>query len=85
MRTLAFRRHQEAKRKAWVKRTIKYGSLTPTRIGILAHSPALCSCYGCGNPRKYFGESKVSELRVIEAMRCEIDTINKSYYSDLSF
>ena len=76
MRTLAFRRHQETKRKAWVKRTMKYNwsnSLTPARIGILAHSPALCSCYACGNPRKYFRESKISELRVIEAMKSEID------------
>ena len=78
MRTLAFRRHQESKRKAWVKRTMKHNwsnGLTPARVGILAHSPALCSCYACGNPRKYFGESKINELRVIEAMKSEIDNL----------
>lgn len=76
MRTLAFRRHQESKRKAWVKRTLKHnwaGSLTPTRIGVLAHSPALCSCYGCGNPRKYSGEGKISEIRLLESMKLEIN------------
>lgn len=76
MRTLAFRRHQETKRKAWVKRTMKhnwYNGLTPARIGILAHSPALCSCYACGNPRKYSGESRISELRIVEAIKLEID------------
>ena len=85
LRTLAFRRHQETKRKAWVKRTMNRiwsDRLTPSRIGMLAHSPALCSCYACGNPRKYFGERHISELRVIEAMKCEIDTINKNCYSD---
>ena len=58
--------------------------LTPAKIGVLAHSPAQCSCHMCGNPRKYFGDRTLSELRVIEAMQCEIDTISKSYYNDLS-
>lgn len=52
-----------------------YTGLTPARIGILAHSPALCFCYACGNPRKYSGESRISELRVIEAMKFEIDNL----------
>ena len=87
LRTLAFRRHQELKRKTWVKTTFKNhwsNGLIPARIGKVAHSPAQCSCHMCGNPRKYLGDRTLSELRVIEAMQCEIDTINKSYYSDLN-
>lgn len=30
--------------------------------GILARTHARCSCYGCGNPRKYTGERKRQEL-----------------------
>ena len=32
-------------------------------IGVRAHSPKLCSCWMCGNPRKYFNEMTIQEKR----------------------
>lgn len=90
LRTLAFRRHQQSKKKAWAKRCLRinmHPKLTPASVGRTANTPTPCSCHMCGNPRKHFGNShphKISELRVIEAMQCEIDTINKSYFSALN-
>lgn len=73
MRGLAFRRHAESIKKLWAKRTFSnhwITSITPTVIGIYAQSPARCSCYVCGNPRKHYGNSnaqKVSEIRQLPA------------------
>ena len=33
------------------------GNNTPKRLGILNTTPQSCSCLGCGNERKYVGES----------------------------
>lgn len=37
-------------------------------LGILLHTPALCSCWMCGNPRKYLNEITKQEVihRIIE-------------------
>jgi hypothetical protein len=32
----------------------------------MAETPAICSCWMCGNPRKYFGERTVQERRAIQ-------------------
>jgi hypothetical protein len=37
--------------------------LNPKQLGLALHTPALCSCYMCGNPRKYDGERTVQEKR----------------------
>lgn len=29
------------------------GGMTPKQLGMVVHTPHLCSCYMCGNPRKY--------------------------------
>lgn len=34
--------------------------------GKLLHTPALCSCPLCGNPRKYFGHRTIQELRALQ-------------------
>lgn len=34
--------------------------------GILFRTPARCSCFMCGNPRKYFGERTVQERRQMQ-------------------
>jgi hypothetical protein len=45
------------KAKARARRHLaQWGLQTPHWIGIHAHTPALCSCWMCGNPRKYSGE-----------------------------
>ena len=36
---------------------------TPRMIGIKAHTPAMCSCHMCGNPRKYWKEKTIQERR----------------------
>lgn len=36
------------------------------RIGWLANSRAPCSCWMCGNPRRYLGELTIQERRVLD-------------------
>ena len=38
----------------------------PRRIGASAHTPKPCSCYMCGNPRKYFRDLTMQERRAPE-------------------
>jgi hypothetical protein len=33
------------------------------RLSALVDTPTPCSCYSCGNPRKYFGEPTMQERR----------------------
>ena len=69
MRTRAFRLSKEENKKKRVVKNRFYGheEYSPTRIGVYAHTPKLCSCHMCGNPRKYLGNSKnaktIQELR----------------------
>ncbi|AKO61414.1 hypothetical protein APCEc03_013 [Escherichia phage phiAPCEc03] len=45
---------------------------SPKRLGIITTTPCICSCWMCGNPRKYYKNSKAgmktSEIRKMEAM-----------------
>ena len=69
MRARAYRRHVEQKRKIWAKKVGRelYGKEpTDRQVGILAHTPELCSCYMCGNPRKHYGYKTLQELRFTE-------------------
>jgi hypothetical protein len=69
MRNLAFRRFQERKKKQWVSKTFKnywFDGINPVRIGIRAHSPAICSCPTCGNPRKHLKQRTIQELRILD-------------------
>jgi len=70
MREKAWRRHQEEKKKSKTQLIFKFGNWWPPNdnnfkrlIGIRSHSPKLCSCWMCGNPRKYFNEKTVQEKR----------------------
>jgi hypothetical protein len=67
MRTKDYRRHQEEKKKRKVVKDYDRwwwrDDQTPRMIGIKAHTPALCSCYMCGNPRKYWKEKTIQERR----------------------
>ena len=66
MRTAAWRRQQEEKKKRKVVKDHDkwwWGDETPRMIGIKAHTPALCSCHMCGNPRKYWKEKTIQEKR----------------------
>jgi len=35
-------------------------------LGIMLNTPARCSCYMCGNPRRYFGEVTMQEKKYKE-------------------
>jgi len=66
MRTAAWRRQQEEKKKRKVVKEYYewwWEDASPRMIGIKAHTPALCSCWMCGNPRKYFNEKTIQEKR----------------------
>ena len=65
MRTRDYRRNQEEKKK---KKVVKHDwfswfAPTPTLIGLKAHTPKNCSCYMCGNPRKFFNEKTFQEKK----------------------
>ncbi len=40
---------------------------SPRHRGKVIDTPTPCSCWMCGNPRKYFGEKTLQELRHDEA------------------
>jgi hypothetical protein len=40
--------------------------LTPRQLGMLAATPAPCSCWMCGNPRAKLGELKIQERRLFQ-------------------
>ena len=67
MRSQAWRRQQEEKKKRKVVRNYDKwwwrDDPTPRMIGIKAHTPAMCSCHMCGNPRKYWKEKTIQERR----------------------
>lgn len=75
MRSRAFRRHTEKKKKNWARKAWKeWHSTDPSgkQIGHLAHSPAMCSCHMCGNPRKYFNEKTMQERRQDHALVAQL-------------
>ncbi|MFP3941396.1 MAG: hypothetical protein ACLF0P_13945 [Thermoanaerobaculia bacterium] len=62
----ALRRHHAARKKAWVRRTLRHRflapeDLSPRRVGLYAETPKVCSCWMCGNPRRHLGEVTLRE------------------------
>jgi hypothetical protein len=67
MRDRAFRRFQELKKKQWVQKLFskhRARDLTDADVGVYAHTPALCSCYMCGNPRKWWDQKTIQEKKM---------------------
>ena len=67
MKSRAIRRHHEER----IKRRVKayYSGVhkdDPRRIGQMAQTRKLCSCWMCGNPRRYFNELTLREPRIHE-------------------
>jgi hypothetical protein len=65
MRSRSFRRHHEQRIKRRVRRY--YGGNAagnPRQVGKIAHSRQLCSCFMCGNPRRFWREPTPQEQRV---------------------
>lgn len=74
----ALRRHHRQRvknnrKKYW---TVFPHEESPKRLGIITTTPCICSCWMCGNPRKYYKNSKAgmktSEIRKMEAMIMDI-------------
>jgi hypothetical protein len=64
MRTRAFRRHHEDRIKRRVAQYYgEYAAGNPHAIGRLAHTRAPCSCWMCGNPRRWRRELTFQEIR----------------------
>lgn len=70
----ALRRHHRQRvknnrKKYW---TVFPHEESPKRLGIITTTPCICSCWMCGNPHKYYKNSKAgmktSEIRKMEAM-----------------
>lgn len=72
--TRAIRRHHNARLKQVRK---KYYSCrnephTPKQLGIYLNTAALCSCWMCGNERKYFNRRTLKEISDIEMMKIDL-------------
>lgn len=68
MRSRAVRRHHEKRVKTRVASYYGgYAAHDPRALGRLAHSRAPCSCFMCGNPRRYLGERTLQEWRAEHA------------------
>lgn len=67
----ALRRHHRARLKK--SRQFYWGNgynggrdWTPRSLGMVVHTPQMCSCLGCGNSRKWLGERTMQEQRVYQ-------------------
>lgn len=61
MTTRALRRHHTERLKR--KRAGYFFGKAGVKV---FHTPALCSCPMCGNPRKWFGERTIQERRLFQ-------------------
>jgi hypothetical protein len=72
MRSRGWRRHHEVRMKRRVQDYYGgYARGKPRSIGRLAHSPQICSCRACGNPRRQFKALTLQELKALEAERTD--------------
>ena len=66
MRDRAFRRDAEKRKKEWAKKTFQkyyWNGMDDVEVGVRAHSPKICSCMACGNPRKHWNQKTIQERR----------------------
>ena len=67
----ALRRYRLALRKRRVRKNLRHyfqgDDFEPRRVGMYAETPKPCSCWMCGNPRRYHGEMSMQERRAIAA------------------
>jgi hypothetical protein len=69
MRSRGIRRHHEERIKLRVRSYYRgYAANDPRHIGKIAHTRRICSCQMCGNPRRYWGQETIQELRADRAM-----------------
>jgi len=68
--THALRRHHAQRMKTWVLRTLRHyftegHSFPARRVGMYSKTPKICSCFMCGNPRRFHGELTIQERRAM--------------------
>lgn len=61
--SIAIRRHHATRLKKVRKLYWHWNDKTPRQLGILVNTPTVCSCWMCGNDRKYLNEKTVQERR----------------------
>lgn len=68
--TRALRRHHAARLKKvrkeyWSHRhgVSQANQMDERQLGMVIATPKLCSCFGCGNPRKWFNEKTIDEMK----------------------
>ncbi|MBI4571848.1 MAG: hypothetical protein HY713_01005 [candidate division NC10 bacterium] len=67
MRARARRRHHVSRIKRRVRRYYGgYAKDKPRHLGRIARTRQLCSCWMCGNPRRYLGERSLQERRAFQ-------------------
>lgn len=73
MQSRSIRRHHENRIKRRVKKYYRgVHQYNLRRSGAIAQTRALCSCWMCGNPRKYFGDITLQERRLQDEAQDEI-------------
>ena len=70
IRKRALRRYHAKHKKAWVRRTLQHYFMNShefpaRRVGMYSRTPKVCSCFMCGNPRRFHGEPTVQERRAM--------------------
>jgi len=76
--TRAERRAKAERAKARARRQLRlmwssYWPVTEKAVGLHAATPKLCSCYMCGNPRRYFRELTLQEQKWCEREHLEME------------
>jgi hypothetical protein len=72
MRGRAYRRHQRERIKQRVQRYYGgYARGSTRHVGRLAETRTPCSCWMCGNPRRYWRERTLQERRARQEGRVE--------------
>ncbi|MEA2039476.1 MAG: hypothetical protein U9N82_06545 [Thermodesulfobacteriota bacterium] len=66
----ALRRHHDKRKKEWVRKTLGHyftyaTDLSARRVGMYSRTPKVCSCFMCGNPRRFHQKPSVQERRAI--------------------
>lgn len=58
----AIRRSHDARLKKARKGYWSMSNLEGSALGKVLHTPAICSCYMCGNPRKFLKAKSLKEI-----------------------
>ena len=78
----ALRRHHRARllkkrQYYWGMSLVEFEKSHPTKKGRLVKTPKPCSCYLCGNPRKFFKEKTVQERRQLTILGLQVNSTDE--------